>query len=176
MLALMPSFVVVCALLVVAGVSKVRSPAGAGAALRLVRLSVPAAVIRAFGVGEVSLGVVAAVSPGVATSVLVALTYGVFSGFALVLLRSRTHPVGCGCFGEIENGGGAIHLTLNVAACSVAGLAAVSPLPGMGWMLDRSPLIAVSLTLGSGAAAFAAYLAYTAFPGAWRAYTSGVRV
>jgi uncharacterized protein YjeT (DUF2065 family) len=175
-MALLPGFVVACALLVVAGLSKMRSPAGAQAALSLVRVSVPSAVIRAFGVGEVAVGVIAAVRPGALTGVLVAVTYGVFSGFVVVLLRSRTRPAGCGCFGDADSGAGAVHLALNVGACAVAVLAAVSPPGGIGWMLSRPPLTAVSLILGCAATALAAYLAYTAFPGAWRAYTSGARV
>jgi hypothetical protein len=37
-------------------------------------------------------------------------------------------------------------------------------------MLHREPLTALALALGMAASAFGAYLAFTAFPGAWRAY------
>jgi hypothetical protein len=49
----------------------------------------------------------------------------------------------------------------------------VVPPPGVQWIATRTPLVAVTLTLGTAAAAFAAYAVFTLFAPAWRAYGSG---
>jgi hypothetical protein len=172
-MALVPVFDVTCALLVVAGLIKAWSPAGAREALRGIGLSVSAGAVRALAVAEVTVGVAAAIRPGVLAGVVVAGTYAAFCAFVVVLLRVADRPVGCGCFGDAETGAGRIHVWLNAAACGAGVLAAVSPPPGLAWILDRPALVAFSLILGTGAAALAAYLVYTAFPSAWRAYRTG---
>jgi hypothetical protein len=164
MRALFPEFVVVCALLVVAGAAKVRSPSAASAVLSGDRLRVSPLAVRALGVGEILIGAGAAIRPIRLTAVLVALAYGAFCAFVL-----SNRPVRCGCFGDAAYGGPA-HAVLNAAACSVAILAAVAPPPGIESMVSRDPVIAVPLAAGIAAGTIAAYLAFTALPGAWRAY------
>ena len=85
---LLPWFGVACALLVVAGVAKLRSPSAARAALSAVRLAVPSAAVRALGAAEIAIGVAAAVQPSALTAGLVALLYGAFAVFAFVSMRS----------------------------------------------------------------------------------------
>jgi hypothetical protein len=60
-----------------------------------------------------------------------------------------------------------------MAACAIGAAAAIAPPRGIGWVLGREPLSAASLALGMAAATFAAYLAFTALPSAWRAYGTG---
>jgi len=173
--ALWPAFAVVCGLLIVAGIGKLRAPQATRDAVRLTRVPVPAGTVRALGAAEVALGTFALIGPGVASCLLVAAVYGLFAGFVLVLLRSTSRPVGCGCFGDAESGAGWIHVVLNGAAFVVAILATASPPPHLDWLFGRSPVIGVSLAIGTAAATFAGYLAYTAFPGAWRSYGSAER-
>jgi hypothetical protein len=169
---LLPWIGVVCGVLVIAGVAKARSPASARDALSAVGLTVPAPVIRGLGVAEIAAGGGAAVWPTAATCALVAALYAGFTLFVLVSMRApRGAP--CGCFGAAETEVGLLHLALNVIACAIGVAAAIAPPRGIGWMLGRAPLTAAPLALGLAAATFAAYLAFTALPGAWRAYGSG---
>ena len=90
--ALAPPFVVASLLLCVAGVSKLRAPAGAAAALHL-----SPRVVRTLAAGEVALGVACALHPAPALAVALAVVYALFAAVAAVLRRRR---VACGCFGE----------------------------------------------------------------------------
>jgi hypothetical protein len=112
-----------------------------------------------------AIGAAAAVRPSALMAALVALAYGAFCVFVL-----SGRPVWCGCFGASAAGGGPMHVLLNAVACGVAVVAVIAPPPGVGWILGRDPLIAAPLVLGIAAAALAAYLMFTAFPAAWRAY------
>lgn len=159
-------------LLVVAGAAKLRSPSGARGALSAAGLTVPNASIRALGAAEIGIGGWAAVRPTPLTCALVAALYGAFTGFVVVSMRAG-NAAPCGCFGAAEIEVGPVHATLNVVACTVAITAAIAPPHGIGWVLGREPLTAVSLALGMCAATFAAYLAFTVLPDAWRAYGAG---
>lgn len=172
-MALSPVFVVVCALLVVAGAAKLRSPQRASGTLRPLGIGVPALVVRALGMLEVALGVAGLVSPTVVIAALVAVAYGIFCAFVVLLLRTAGGPTDCGCFGDADVDAGRTHVVLNGVACAIGVIAALSPPPGVGWILAHRPLIAVPLALGTLAAAFAAYVAFTTFPVAWRAYRGG---
>ncbi len=165
----MPGFDVVCALLVVAGVLKLRAPNAMRRSLRLAGVSLPPSAVRALGLAELAVGAAGANWPGPLTGGLVATSYAVFAAFVLRLGR-LAGSADCGCFGEAGASVGPIHVALNVAACGLAIAAALDPPPGLNWIAGRTPLIAVPLALGTVAAAFAAYLAFTALPVAWGAY------
>jgi hypothetical protein len=167
---LFPLFAVVCALLVGAGALKLRSPSAARAA----GLWVPSVAVRVLGAAEVAIGVGGAARPSTLTALPVALAYGAFAAFVLVLMRSGG-TADCGCFGANGTEVGLVHAVLNAAACGLAFAAAFAPPPGIPWILTREPLIAAPLTLGMVAAAAAAYLAFTEFPTAWRSYGTGGR-
>jgi hypothetical protein len=165
MRALFPEFLVVSALLVVAGAGKVRSPVPVSAVVSGVRLPLPLVAVRTLGVAEVAIGAGAAVHPTHLTVALVALAYGAFCAFVL-----WGRPLRCGCFGDAPAGGWPAHVALNAIMCSGAILAALAPPPGVVSLVGRSPLIAMPLGLGVAAATVAAYLLFTAFPAAWHAY------
>jgi hypothetical protein len=169
----MPIFAVACALLVVAGIGKLREPRAARESLALVGLRVPTLLVRCLGAGEAAIGTTAAIHPSVATGALVASVYAAFCAFLLALRRRAGSRAECGCFGEAEEDAGTAHLLLNTVACLAGVLAAVAPPHGVGWTLTRPPLVAVPLLLGTSAAVLGAYLAFTALPRAWRAYGSG---
>ena len=168
MTALFPPFVVVCVLLIVAGVAKVRSPSAARAVLLEARLPVPRVAVRLLGIAEVVIGTGAAVRPLPGTAALVAVAYGAFFTFVLWI-----RPARCGCFGAADTGGGLTHMVLNLAACSVAVTAGLVPPPGVGSILRQGVVVAVLLGVGLAACTFAVSLMFTAFPAAWRAYGGG---
>jgi hypothetical protein len=166
---LLPWFGVACALLVVAGATKLRSPSGARGGLSAVGLTVPNLAIRALGAAEIAIGCSAALGPTALTGAMVAALYGAFTAFVVASMRSgKAAP--CGCFGAPETEVGPVHAASNVAACAVAIAAVITPPHGFGWVLARAPLTAMPLMVGIAGATLAAYLAFTALPGAWRAY------
>ena len=167
---LTPVFLVACALLILSGIQKLRAPRRAADSLRLVRIPASLLGVRILAIAEVAIGVAAALRPSVLTAGLVALAYAAFFGFLVLLDRRTGAPADCGCFGDVEAPAGRLHLALDAAGCGAAVLAALSPPPGVGWVLARPALEALALTGGIAAAALAAYLAFTAFPAAWGAY------
>ena len=169
--ALAPVFLVACALLVVAGVSKVRAPTSARGSLELIGVPVPLVAVRALGVAEVALGLLAAIRPGALAAGLVAGAYGVFF-LATLRLLAVEGGADCGCFGAASAVASRSHAVLNLVACAAGVVAAAFPPPGVSWIASRSPLVAVTLVLGTTAAAFAAYAVVTLFAPAWRAYGS----
>lgn len=172
--ALTPAFVVLCALLAMAGAHKVLVPQGARDSVALVGISAPDLVIRALGALELGIGVVAAVWPSAVTTTLVAAAYAAFAGFVLRLLVQ--HPgkrVDCGCFGGTASDTGWLHVALNAIACGVASASAAVGAHGIGWILSRSAPTVPPLIVGMLAATYAAYLAYTLVPRAWASYGSG---
>ncbi len=172
--AVLPPFVAACLLLAVAGGFKLRTPKAARGALEQLGLPAPAPAlaVRALGVCEVALGVLAIWRPGALTAGLVAGAYGVF---CLTTLRLLTVEGGadCGCFGAESTTASRAHAATCAAACAVAVLAALFPPPGVSWLVTRTPLIAITVTLGTITAAFAVYAVFTLFTPAWRAYGSG---
>lgn len=169
-MALLPAFLVVAALLVVAGVGKLASPDGALAALEAAGIPVPTGAVRALGAAEVAVGLAAIWAPGPLTALLVALAYAGFGTFIVRLLRAAGGQVDCGCFGVSGSKVGKLHVGLNAVAAAVAAAACIAPPAGAGWILDRSPGIAIPLAIGTLGAVYAAYLAFTQFGAAWRSY------
>ena len=169
---LLPVFTVACALLALAGVTKLRTPQPAREALALIGVGVPSLAVRVLGGAEVILGVFAAFRPGAISGGLVALAYGAFAVTALLLLRAD-RGADCGCFGQSSSVASAAHVALDAGASGVAIAAALARPPGLQWIATRAPLVAVTLAIGLAAAAFAAYAAFTLFAPAWRAYGSG---
>jgi methylamine utilization protein MauE len=169
-MALLPAFLVVAALLVVAGAGKLRSTDGAQAALDAAGIRVPPAAVRLLGAAEVTVGVVAIWAPGTGSALLVALAYAGFAAFTVRLLRVAGGRVDCGCFGVSGSEVGWLHVGLNAAAAAVAAIACLTPPPGAGWILARSPGIAIPLAIGTLGGVYAAYLAFTQLGAAWRSY------
>jgi hypothetical protein len=170
--AVVPVFLCACALLVVAGAAKVRAPRSARGSLELIGIPVPLAAVRVLGVAELALGVYAAIRPGPLAGGLVAGAYGVFL-LVTVRLLAVDASADCGCFGAASTAVSRAHAVACAAAGAVAALAAVVSPPGVQWVATRTPLVAVTLTLGTATAAFAAYAVFTLFAPAWSAYGSG---
>lgn len=117
------------ALLMLAGLGKVRRPAPTVGALKSVGLSVRPRTVRALGVGEVVLGVVAIAPGGPIPATLLGLAYLGFTGFILVALRTGGALSSCGCLGRPDTpptGAHAIVTTLiGVGALVAAALGGV---------------------------------------------------
>jgi hypothetical protein len=169
-LALMPAFDVACALLVIAGIGKVKVPIGTRDALRRTGLPVRPVMVRVIGGLEAALGTFAATRPGAVSAAAIAVAYATSGALVLVLLLVAGGPADCGCFAGSETRAGPTHLGLNGVACCVGVLAALSPPPGLAWIFGRPALLAVPLAVGTVGAAAAVYVMYTAFEPAWRAY------
>src|SRR5579871_1193327 len=93
-----PLVSVPAAVLVVAGVAKLRSPGAAVEALRAAGLTAGRVRARAVGAAEALAGAAVLAVPSRPTLVLAALLYAALTVFAVRLLRSG--PVAsCGCFG-----------------------------------------------------------------------------
>jgi hypothetical protein len=169
---LLPAFTVACALLVLAGALKLRSPQRARDALARLGLRVPAVVVRALGGAEAALGVFAAWRPGALSGGLVAGAYAAFCVTALLLVRAD-RSADCGCFGQASSVASWAHVALNAVACGLAVAVALMRPPGLSWIITRAPLIAATVTIALLAGAYAAYAAFTLVTPAWRAYGSG---
>jgi hypothetical protein len=163
--ALAPPFVVASLLLCVAGVVKLRAPAGAAATLD----ARPWAV-RALAAGEVALGAACAVHPTRALAVALALVYGSFAAVAVILMRRR---LACGCFGDDDFPVSPAHVIASELLGTLALAAAVAGPRGLGWVLGQPVPIAVVLMIGIAGAVYAAVLVYTLVPRAWAVWSTG---
>jgi hypothetical protein len=170
--ALLPAFAAASLLLTIAGAAKVMSPYLAQGSLSAAGIGVPAFAVRVLGACELAVGGAAFLEPTTITALATAVAYGAFCLFTLRLLRTAGARVDCGCFGGAGSEASGVHLSLNAVAFAVCVLATVAPPPGPDWVFARAPLTAVAFCVGVGAATYASYLVFTAFPRAWRSYGS----
>jgi hypothetical protein len=161
-------FAAAALVLCVAGVAKVRSPAGAVRALEVA--GVPggsAALVCAFAVLEVALGAASIAAPSALTAGLLACVYG---GFAALSLRLARRRAACGCFGGDDVPASAWQSALSGVLAVVGVAAALAPPAGLGWLLGRSPGYAIVFAAGVAGCAYGAVVAYTEIPRAWGAW------
>jgi hypothetical protein len=134
-------------LLLVAGIAKAARPRPTQAALEALGRPVPSAGVRAFGVGEVVLGVAAVLSGIDALAVAVGLVYLAFAAFVVVGIR-RDLP-SCGCFGTVGGAPSWTHFAVNLvlAIGSIgAGVAGARSLPDIA---SDEPLALVAVLFGT---------------------------
>jgi hypothetical protein len=161
--ALTPPFLVACLVLCIAGLSKLRSPRTAAAALGLQTWAV-----RLLAAGELALGAVCAVHPTRAGAVAVAVVYSLFATVAVVLMRRR---VACGCFGEDDLPVSRAHVLASELLAAMAAAAAFTTPHGIGWLAGLPIGRGVRLVVGVAGATYAVVLLYTAVPRAWAAWS-----
>jgi hypothetical protein len=140
--------------LCVAGVMKLRSPARR---------------MRAFGVGEVALGVACMVRPAWPLAVALAVVYTSFAAVAVVLMRRRA---ACGCFGENDFPVSLAHVIASELLGLMALAAALAGPRALGWVLGQPAPTAVVLLIGIAGAAYATVLVYTLAPRAFAAWSA----
>ncbi|MBW3657078.1 MAG: DoxX family membrane protein [Actinobacteria bacterium] len=110
------------AVLLLAGVAKLRWPAGTVAALADARLPGNATVVRLLGATEVAAGLGILLVGGRLPAAVAALLY---AGFTVFVVRQRRAAGGsCGCFGEERTPVSAAHVAVNVLAAGGTALAA----------------------------------------------------
>lgn len=165
--ALTPPFIAAALVLCVAGVAKLRSPAAAVRALRVLGLGAGSGAVRALAAFELVLGgwCVAAPSPGAA-----ALLGALYAGFAVVALLLARRRASCGCFGDSDAPASALQSLLSLALAALGAAGALSTPHGAGWVLDRGPASAGVLAAGIAGCAYAIVVAYTELPVAWAAW------
>jgi hypothetical protein len=163
--ALAPPFLVASLVLCVAGLAKLRSPAGAAAALGIIPWP-----IRALATGEVALGAACALHPTRALAAALALVYAALAGGATVLMRRR---VACGCFGDDDLPVSQAHVIASELLCALAVAAAIASPRGLPWLASQPAVTAGVLAVGIAAAVYATVLLYTVVPRAWSAWSGG---
>jgi hypothetical protein len=162
--ALTGPFLAAAAVLLLAGVAKLRSPGAAAQALRTVGLPGSEALVRALAVAEVVLAIACLIAPAAATAGALACAYAAFAVVAVALVRQRA---ACGCFGDSDRPASWIQAALSVALSLLASAAAVSGVHGIGWIAGRSAIGAAVLVCGVAGLAYGAVLVYTELPRAW---------
>jgi hypothetical protein len=168
MAAVLTSPIAVAAIvLAIAGLAKLRSPAGAKHALAATGWSVSRGAIRVIASVEVVLAMLVVIDPGRLTCALLAAMYGVLALVARALAR---HGAACGCFGGEDTPTTGAHVGLSAALTLLAAAGVAWPPHGVGWLLGGAPGVAAALVLGIAGAAYATVLLYTELPSAWSAW------
>jgi hypothetical protein len=160
--------------LAVAGLAKLRSPAGAVRALAAAGLSVPGPAVPIGGLlvriaasFELAVAALVLLVPGRAACALLTATYALLALVAGALAR---RGAACGCFGGGDAPATAAHVGLSVVLAVIAGAGVAWPARGIAWLLGATPGVAGVLLLGIAGAAYASVLAYTELPSAWGAW------
>ncbi|WP_432562655.1 MauE/DoxX family redox-associated membrane protein [Kineococcus sp. SYSU DK003] len=136
------SFLVGAVALLVAGVGKLRHPAGTVQALRTQGLPSAPGTVRALGATEVLLALAGAAGSAPAAWGVAAL-YAGFTGFVLLALGRRRPLSSCGCFGGPDLPPTRTHAVLTAALALAAGATATTT-PGIPALLALGPVAAAT--------------------------------
>lgn len=150
-------FLAAVALLVGAGVPKLRDPMPLVRALRSTGLPAGRSVVRGIAAAEVGLGLWAAARPSALTAALVCAAYLVFTGFVALALQRGGVLGSCGCFGKADTPPTRSHLVVTAGLAVLAGAVAVSP-ERAAWTSGTAAAVAGTLAL----AALITFLAWQA--------------
>lgn len=167
-----PLVSVLAAVLVVAGLGKLRAPAAAADAMRAAGVPAGPGPARLAGGLEAAVGVAVLAVPSRPALVAMAALYAVLAAVALRLLRAAVPAASCGCFGA-DAPPSRLHAWFDAAAVLVAAAVAVSPPPGIATLAARAPLAGVGLVAGCAAAAYAVSLVLSHLPEVATAYRPG---
>ncbi len=146
-----PFLVAAGALLVVAGVPKVRDPLPVVRALRSVGAAAPRPAARALAVVEVAVGLGTLVAPVAtepfpvpAAALGVALLYAGFTAFVAVALAKGGVVESCGCLGRADTPPSLAHVLTTATFAIAAGLAAFATPSADAWW-SRGPGTALAV-------------------------------
>lgn len=156
--------VVVSVLLALAGGMKVAQPASTMGALRALRLPSARGLVRALGIVEIVVAVAAGVTFQRPLLALLAAMYLGFAAFVAAALGSNTPLQSCGCFGRADTPPSVVHLGVNVAAATVALLAAATSTPSLGDTLSDQPWSGVPFALLVAASTYMCVTLLTVLP------------
>jgi uncharacterized membrane protein YphA (DoxX/SURF4 family) len=169
-----PLVSVLAAVLVVAGLGKLRAPAAAAEAMRAAGLHSGAVSARLVGAAELGVGALALVAPSRPSLGAMAGTYALLAWFAARLLHRPEPVASCGCFGA-DAPPSRLHTGFDITAAAAAGLFAIHPPAGLPELAARAPLAGAGLVAGCCACAYAVSLALRYLPQAATAYSPGRR-
>jgi hypothetical protein len=137
-------FHVIVGLLLVAGVAKFVRPGVTAGVAKAAGIPASTWVVRIFALVEIAAAMAAFVVGGWIPALSVGILYLVFAGFVLMLKARGIKTAGCGCFGqETEDPPGYPHITVNVVAALIAGVAAVVAVPDIAAVMADQPLFGV---------------------------------
>lgn len=157
-------FFVAAVLLGAAGVAKIVRPGAARAALASVRLPATDRTVRVLGVTELAVAVAALWPGGTVAALAVAAFYLAFAAFVGYALARGGTLRSCGCFGEPDTPPTRVHVVVNLALATTAGVVAAGPAPSLPAVLGAQPLWGVPLLAAVGLSAWLAYLTLSALP------------
>jgi uncharacterized membrane protein YphA (DoxX/SURF4 family) len=166
---LAPLVSVPAAVLVVAGVAKLRSPRAASGALTAAGLPAGSVPARAVGAVEALTGAAVLAEPSRPSLALAAALYAALAWFAARLLRSSAEVASCGCFGA-DAPPSRLHAVFDAGAAVLLAAAAISPPPGLAVLAGRAPLAGAGLVVACAAAAYAVTLVLAHLPQTFAAY------
>lgn len=132
------TFHVVAAVIVAGGVAKALDPDPFASLLRSLRLPHGRLWARGAAVTEIAVGVWAIVAGGRLAALVVGSLYLLFA--AVVVLARRAGAASCGCFGAAAAPPSVVHVVVNLASGSLALLATLGELPGLGTVLAGQPV------------------------------------
>lgn len=160
--------------MLVAGLTKLRSPSATQEALRELGLPARTPLARVLGAAEVCLGALCILLPGrVETAILASAYLTLAATVGLRLLRGERRAP-CGCFGDSSAPTNFGHLLLNLICAAVAVAATIQPPPALTTIIGRG-LPATALLIGIGCSVYMTVALLTLFPGSWGAYRAGGR-
>jgi hypothetical protein len=169
-----PLVSVLAAVLVVAGLGKLRAPAAAADAMRAAGLWSGIVGARLVGAAELGVGALALVTPSRPSLGAMAVTYALLGWFAARLLRRPEPVASCGCFGA-DAPPSRLHAGFDTIAAAAAGGFAVHPPSGLPELAAHAPLAGAGLVAGCCACAYAVSLALRHLPQTATAYRPGRR-
>ena len=153
-------FLAACALLAVAGATKVMRPASARAAAQALHLPGDSRAIRVLGGVELAVAVSGACFGGWAAAA-VAATYVLLTAAAFSLWRSAPGTP-CGCLGASPTPATGGHVALNAIAATIAAVVATGPTPIS--VLGDQPLLGIPFLVLTACATWLGALAMDALP------------
>jgi hypothetical protein len=127
----------------IGGVMKARDPLSTAGALRALGLPSRPTLVRIAAGAEVAIAAYALLVGGRGAAAAVALSYATFTLFVALALSRGAMVGSCGCFGKLDTPPSTVHLVVNAAAATVAGLIAVDGGSRAGSLvveLERQPL------------------------------------
>lgn len=162
------------ALLVVAGLVKLRRPQPTAEALAAAGLPGRRAVARSLGAVELGAGLAAFVWPAQAAPA-VAVLYAGFAAFVAYVLVRGLPLRSCGCLGETDTQPSTVHVAVTAVAAAV-GLAAVLVVPpSLPALLSETPVAGGFFLATVLTACYLTYLILVSLPEAFAAYQQAVR-
>jgi hypothetical protein len=170
--AVLVPFLAAAALLLVAGVEKIRTPHYTRDAFDALGVPGGAAAIRALGTVEIVAGAAAVASafglgaPSVA-AIAVASLYVLFAAAILRLLTSGTPVRSCGCLGSTDTPPSYLHVGVNVACALFACAYAATP-ETLRAATSGEPLAYLIALFGAGLAVYLAQALIRWLPALWK--------